>query len=163
MDVPAIIDIEASGFGRGSYPIEIGVALASRETLSFLIRPPAHWDHWSADAQRIHGITRERLLEQGEAPLEVALQMNELLKGGVLYSDAWGFDSSWLAKLFDEAGIIQRFKVESVNKLLNEGQMECWSTTKETVWQERGKKDRHRAASDVSVIQETYCRVIQSA
>ena len=31
-DPPAIIDIEASGFGPDGYPIEIGVALSSGQT-----------------------------------------------------------------------------------------------------------------------------------
>lgn len=160
LDVPAIIDIEASGFGRGSYPIEVGIVLAERQTYSFLIKPPAHWTHWSEEAQAIHGITRERLNSEGQNPRAVAIQLNELLRGKTLYSDAWGFDSSWLAKLFDEAGLIQRFKIDSINKLLSEEQMERWSEAKDEVWLERGKKNRHRAASDVVVIQETYLRVI---
>lgn len=160
-EIPAIIDIEASGFGRGSYPIEVGVALSNRDTLSFLICPPENWTHWSEDAESIHGISRKRLLEKGESPRAIAIKMNELLSGQVLYSDAWGFDSSWLAKLFDEAGLIQRFRIESINKLLTEEQMEVWNEIKDLVWQEKGIKTRHRAASDVRVLQETYCRVVQ--
>lgn len=160
-NVPAIIDIEASGFGRGSYPIEVGVALSSRETVSFLIRPPQHWTHWSVDAEAIHGISRERLQAEGESPRAVAIKLNDLLRGQTLYSDAWGFDSSWLGKLFDEAGLVQRFRMETINKLLNEEQMEDWNRIKDQVWQERGIKTRHRAASDVRVLQETFCRVHQ--
>lgn len=157
--VPAIIDIEASGFGRGSYPIEVGIALESGEVHSFLIKPADNWTHWSVEAEKIHGISRQRLLEEGQSPRAIALQLNELLRGMVLYSDAWGFDSSWIARLFDEASLIQRFKVESINKLFNEEQMEHWNRTKDQVWKEHGSNYRHRAAQDVSVIQETYNRI----
>ena len=59
--VPPIIDLEASGFGRGSYPIEVGFALENREIYSFLIKPEADWTHWSEEAEEIHGISREQL------------------------------------------------------------------------------------------------------
>ena len=32
-EAPAVLDIEASGFGRGSYPIEVGFVLANGEAL----------------------------------------------------------------------------------------------------------------------------------
>lgn len=158
---PAIIDIEASGFGRGSYPIEVGIAFASGDVKSFLIKPADTWTHWSEEAEQIHGISRQRLFEEGQSPRAIALQLNELLKGMVLYSDAWGFDSSWVARLFDEAGLVQRFKVESINKLFNEAQMEHWNYIKEQVWLEHGNNYRHRAAQDVSVLQETFNRIAQ--
>ena len=52
MQIPAIIDIEASGFGRGSYPIEVGFALPDRTSYSFLIKPAQSWTHWSEDAEK---------------------------------------------------------------------------------------------------------------
>ena len=94
MDVPAIIDLEASGFGRGSYPIEVGVSLADGTIHSALIKPPEHWSHWSEDAEAIHGITRDYLQEHGKTPRDVAMELNELLSGQVLFSDAWSFDRS---------------------------------------------------------------------
>ena len=157
--VPAIIDNEASGFGRGSYPIEVGIALGDGELYSFLIKPAESWTHWNKEAEKVHGISRQRLLEEGLSPRAIALQLNELLRGMVMYSDAWGFDSSWIARLFDEAGLVQRFKVESINKLFSEDQMEHWNRIKDQVWSERGTNHRHRAAQDVSVIQETFKRV----
>lgn len=160
--VPAIIDLEASGFGRGSYPIEVGFALEDRVVHSFLIRPATNWVHWSEDAERIHGISREQLQQQGMSPREVALRMNELLRGKTLYSDAWSFDSSWMGRLFEEAELVQRFRIETINKLLTPEQMERWHDSKELVWQEYGVADRHRAANDVRVLQETFLRVIRS-
>jgi hypothetical protein len=156
--VPPIIDLEASGFGRGSYPIEVGIALESREIHSFLIKPEADWTHWSEEAEQIHGITREQLQAEGMSIEEIALTLNEMLRGQTLYSDAWSFDSSWIGRLFDSAGIVQRFRIETINKLLQHDQVEFWHPTKEAVLQELGLK-AHRAAIDVQVLQETYLRI----
>jgi len=158
MDVPAIIDLEASGFGRGSYPIEVGVALADGSVFSELIRPPEHWVHWSEDAEAIHGITRPQLMEHGKTPREVAMQLNDLLKGQVLFSDAWSFDSSWIGRLFDEAGLVQRFKIDTLNRLLTEEEMTRWSDTKDAIIAELGLP-LHRAANDVEILKATFKRV----
>jgi hypothetical protein len=155
---PPIIDLEASGFGRGSYPIEVGFALENREIHSFLIKPEADWTHWSAEAEQIHGITREQLQAEGMSIEDIALKLNGLLRDQTLYSDAWSFDSSWIGRLFDSAGIVQRFRIETINKLLKPEQVEFWHPTKETVLKELGLK-AHRAAIDVQVLQETYLRI----
>ena len=42
---PFIIDVEASGFGSSSYPIEIGVALEYGSRHSALIKPADDWIH----------------------------------------------------------------------------------------------------------------------
>lgn len=156
--VPPIIDLEASGFGRGSYPIEVGFALENREVHSYLIKPEADWTHWSEEAEQIHGISREQLQQEGEDIETIALKLNELLRGQTLYSDAWSFDSSWIGRMFDSAGIIQRFRIETINKLLKPEQVEHWHPIKEAVLQELGIK-AHRAANDVQVLQETYLRI----
>lgn len=156
--VPPIIDLEASGFGRGSYPIEVGIALENREIHSFLIRPEEDWTHWSEEAEKIHGISREQLQTEGLCIEDIALTLNGMLRGQTLYSDAWSFDSSWIGRLFDSAGIVQRFRIETINKLLKPEQIEFWHPTKETVLAELGLK-AHRAGIDVQVLQETYMRI----
>ena len=40
---PLIIDVEASGFGATSYPIEVGVALDGRDNFCSLILPASDW------------------------------------------------------------------------------------------------------------------------
>lgn len=156
--VPPIIDLEASGFGRGSYPIEVGFALENRDIHSFLIKPEADWTHWSQDAENIHGISRDQLEAEGMCIEDIALKLNSMLRGQTLYSDAWSFDSSWIGRLFDSAGIVQRFRIETINKLLKPEQVEFWHPTKEAVLQELGLK-AHRAGIDVQVLQETYLRI----
>ena len=155
---PPIIDLEASGFGRGSYPIEVGFALENRDIHSFLIKPEEDWTHWCKDAEEIHGISRAQLKAEGMCIEDIALKLNEMLRGQTLYSDAWSFDSSWIGRLFDSAGIVQRFRIETINKLLKPDQVEFWHPTKEAVLQELGLK-AHRAGIDVQVLQETYLRI----
>ncbi|MDP2607835.1 MULTISPECIES: hypothetical protein [unclassified Oceanobacter] len=156
--VPPIIDLEASGFGSGSYPIEVGYALEDRMVTCCLIRPAPSWCHWSEEAEKIHGISRSMLESDGLGPREVALRMNDALRGKTLYSDAWSYDSSWLGRLFDEADLVQRFRIDAINRLLSQEQMEAWHDTKNSLWDEL-KIERHRAANDVRVLQETFLRV----
>ena len=66
MPLPVIIDIEASGFGRGSYPIEIGYYTPEGSSYCTLICPEADWVHWDASAESVHGIQRELLLRKGK-------------------------------------------------------------------------------------------------
>ena len=90
---PAILDIEASGFGKGSYPIEIGVAAETGEVHSWLVLPQPDWTHWREEAASLHLISREELLSDGVAPTTIANELNALFEGQTLYSDGWGFDS----------------------------------------------------------------------
>ena len=39
MQMPAILDIEASGFGRGSYPIEIGFVGTDAQHIAAQVTP----------------------------------------------------------------------------------------------------------------------------
>lgn len=155
MEMPAIIDLEASGFGRGSYPIEVGIALADGSVHALLIQPAESWTHWDDKAEAIHGINREYLMEHGKTPREVAIYLNDLCSGQTLYSDAWSFDSSWLGRLFDEAEIIQRFRLDTITRLLSEDEMSQWSDVKDAMVDELGL-EIHRAANDVMLLRETY-------
>ena len=49
---PTIIDVEASGFGPYSYPIEIGVALDNGDKYCTLILPAPAWTHWDEEAEK---------------------------------------------------------------------------------------------------------------
>ncbi len=158
IELPAIIDIEASGLGRGSYPIEIGFVTASGDVGCTLIKPVSNWNHWDASAASLHGISQSILLEHGKAVDDVALWLNEVLKGNVVYSDGWGNDMSWLGKLYEEASQPQLFQIKSILDLLTEEEREVWSTVLDKVVGEAGLT-RHRASSDARLIQETYRRI----
>lgn len=155
MDMPFIIDVEASGFGRGSYPIEVGFARPDGTTAARLIRPEPEWTHWNTEAEAVHGISREQLQQEGLPVVEVADWLNAELEGLTVYSDSWGFDSSWVALLFDQANRWQKFRVDTLNKLLNEQQLASWAKMKQQVLQEL-QLVRHRAADDAYMLQRTF-------
>ncbi|WP_416885008.1 hypothetical protein [Marinospirillum sp.] len=162
MDLPYIIDVEASGFGRGSYPIEIGFVRPNGEAEARLITPLAHWHHWSTEAEGIHGLSREQLFEEGQSVVEVAEWLNHELAGLTVYSDSWGFDNTWIALLFDQAQRLQAFRVDTLSRLLSEAQLESWSQIKYQVQQQLGLI-RHRAAEDARVLQQTLRLARQTA
>ena len=156
---PIIIDVEASGLGRGSYPIEVGIANGSGETHCMLIKPLAEWQHWDHSAELMHGITRDILASYGHPVAEVARKLNALLGGETVYSDAWGNDSSWISQLFDAAEMSQHFRVQSLRDLLSEIQIESWHETKQHIVEENGMS-RHRASADALLLQQTYCQTL---
>ena len=153
--VPIIIDVEASGFGRGSYPIEVGFVMPDGSTQCSLIKPEPSWVHWDESAESLHGITRDILAEHGKPIEEVALWLNKHLKGLTAYSDAWGNDLSWLGALFEYAEVPQLFHLDALNKLLSEEQMNEWRGARDKIVSELSLK-RHRASNDAKIIQMTY-------
>lgn len=159
MDIlPNIIDIEASGFGKESYPIEVGYILGNGDTFCSLIQPAKGWDKWDESAEKIHGIGQQTLLKVGHPVTEIAQALNQQLSGETLYSDAWGNDSSWLGLLFDVADLPMRFRIDSIRYLLTEDQAAHWHATKEKVIKSTPLK-RHRASSDAAILQKTYALI----
>mgnify|MGYP006214889061 FL=1 len=157
----SFIDVEASGLGVGSYPIEAGIALPDGKTKCMLICPPPQWTHWDIHAEELHGISRESLLVNGRSVLQAAMLLNEWLAGQTVYTDAWGNDSCWLAKLFAEAGVVQRFMLDSVVTLLDQTQQDAWHPTKDRIIEESGIL-RHRASNDALVVQKTVTSLMES-
>lgn len=156
---PIIIDVEASGFGGTSYPIEVGVALDDDTKYCSLILPAAEWDHWDSEAEKVHRIARDILETYGKPIPEVAAHMNHLLEGKTLYTDGWVVDKPWLTTLFHKAGMEMKFRVSPLEMILTEGQMERWHETKDRVLAEV-QKHRHRASFDAWIIQQTYQRTL---
>ena len=154
---PIILDIEASGFGNGSYPIEVGFVLPNRNAHCYLIRPEPDWTHWDDGAEQVHGIRRELLLKKGLPVAEIAAQLNRHLHGLTVYSDGWGYDMSWISLLFDRAGISQTFQIETLVNLLSDHQLRRWEKTRRDVIEELQVR-RHRASTDALILQETYLR-----
>ena len=156
--VPTVIDIEASGFGRGSYPVEVGLVLPDGARHCYLIAPARDWIHWDDAAEKIHGISRTLLSSHGQPIQEVAWRLNELLRGKTVYSDAWSFDMSWLGKLFDAANMLQAFRIAALTELMDEEQFSRWDLVKRQVAEEMGLR-RHRASGDARILQETWRRL----
>ena len=147
-----VIDIEASGFGRHSYPIEIGYVREDGQAWCSLVRPAADWLHWDRQAERVHGIARPTLLQHGRAVAEVARRLNDDLAGRTVYCDGWAHDYAWLGVLFEEAGLVPRFKLESVNRLLDDAGLARLDAERRLAFATLGI-GRHRASTDARALQ----------
>jgi hypothetical protein len=156
--LPCVIDIEASGFGRGSYPIEIGIALPNGAALCTLVRPMAAWTHWDPAAERLHGLSREMLLRHGREPAEVAARLNQSLAGESVYTDGWAHDYTWLAILFDAAGCAPSFRLCHLHELLAEPDLSEWDRACLDARAELAST-RHRASADARALQRALCRM----
>ena len=157
---PFIIDVEASGFGSTSYPIEVGVALSNGKRFCTLILPAPDWTHWDKEAEQIHHVSRDVLQSYGKPVTEVADQLNDMFEGKILYSDGWVVDKPWLTTLFHAAGREMKFHVSPLEMILNEQQMEIWHETKNEVINQVNLK-RHRASNDAVIIQETFKQTLE--
>jgi hypothetical protein len=162
ISLPTVLDVEASGFGRNSYPIEVGFVLPDGHTFCSLIRPMAHWTHWDEQAARTHQIPRPLLEERGQSVEEVAQRLNTDLRGTTVYSDGWANDYSWIGALFDAADMTPAFRLENLRKLLTEAESERWHMVKAQISAERGAQ-RHRASADARLLQLTFQRLRSAA
>ena len=155
---PTVIDVEASGFGKGSYPIEVGFVLPDGRSDCMLIRPVAHWVHWDPAAEDLHHISRTLLERHGQPPRRVVDRLNVQLEGRTVYTDGWGNDFSWLAMLYDAAGRTPSYRLESLQKLLTEDERARWEGVRATVSAEASLA-RHRASADAKLLQQTVVRL----
>lgn len=160
--MPIILDLEASGLGTNSYPIEVGIALADGRTVCYLICPHPEWTHWDHTVECLHGLCREQLVKFGRPIAEVAHSLNHLLGAQTVYSDAWGYDQSWLGLLYDYAGVHQQFRLQALQSLFCEAQFNLWNRTLDQVFTEC-EFTRHRASTDARAIQLAFMRSAQLA
>jgi hypothetical protein len=154
IDLPAILDIEASGFGLGSYPIEIGIVMPDARSWCSLVRPEPGWQHWDPNAATVHNITREQLQQHGRTPADIVAVLNDWLRGQVVYSDAWAHDYTWLNKLYDAADRNPSFRLENLRALLTDSEAGLWHELKQRVALQ-ANLPRHRASGDARLLQMT--------
>jgi len=152
--LPVIIDIEASGFGKGSYPIEIGYYRPDGQSYCALIRPEAVWTHWDSSAEKVHGIAREQLLTRGKPVAKVCLELNRKLRGQRIYCDAWAYDYVWLSVMYDAADLVPSFELKDMRDLLGDCEQALWHATRAIV-EVRLHLRRHRASGDARTLFET--------
>ncbi len=158
MQLPTVLDVEASGFGRGSYPIEIGFVEPAGALFCSLVRPAPGWVHWDPAAETLHGISRELLQRHGRPVDWVAAELNRRLAGQIVYCDGWAHDYPWVARLFDEAELNPTFRLEDVRTLLSERELGGWDHSLRALREEL-RPDRHRASSDARLLQLCVQRV----
>lgn len=159
---PYVLDVEASGFGPASYPIEVGVALERGRRHNRLIRPAPGWTHWDAAAERVHRVDRATLERHGRGARDVAAELNALLAGRTVYSDAWVVDRPWLTRLYHAGGLDMRFTLSPLEALLSDARLARWDAVKREVTRELAVP-RHRASHDAWIVQETLGRVLAEA
>ncbi len=159
---PSIVDIEASGFGADSYPIEIGVARDDGALFCRLIKPYPEWTHWDKHAQTLHGISRQHLSAYGENPRTVCQQLNQFLGNRTAYSDGWVVDKPWLTKLYAAANVSMTFQLSALEYLLSEAQMQRWHEVKRAML-DQDQDCRHRASADAQLIQSTFMKTAEKA
>ncbi len=153
--LPIIIDVEASGFGEGSYPIEVGLAMEDSSSHCFLIKPEAGWQHWDKNSEKLHGVSRATLIEHGRDVQDICAELNILLEGKTVYSDGWSYDQTWLHLLFNTAEQLMCFRIQSLVYLFDESQMDNWHSEKIAML-EKTQIKRHRASNDALLLQRTY-------
>jgi len=157
MTVPIVMDIEASGFGKNSYPIEVGFSRRHGEGWCTLIRPEDDWNHWDQQAAQVHRIPREILLDRGKPAIVVAEQLNAMLAGYTVYTDGWAHDYVWLARLYDAADRVQQFRLADFREIISPEQAALWQATRIQV-EDDLNISRHRASNDARVLQLTWLR-----
>lgn len=120
-----ILDFEASSLGSESYPIEVGIALASNpdgpvHAWSSLIQPIRDWTFcgdWDSAAENVHHIPSS-LLATGQLPFSLAKALNAMIGPlGYAYCDGGHYDGFWLERLFKAAGIEPAFALWDLARL----------------------------------------------
>lgn len=158
VDPPTVIDIEASGFGKGSYPIEVGFVLPDGRSECMLIRPGPLWLHWDASAERLHHISRALLVECGKPVEDVARRLNAQLEGRIVYTDGWAHDYTWLSILYEAADCLPSFRLDNLQRLLTQDELAGWDVAKAEV-SAKAASARHRASADARLLQTTVMRL----
>ena len=147
-----VIDIEASGLSKDSYPIEIAWLDVNGNKDSFLIKPAENWLYWDDYAEQcIHKITRDELQQKGCTHLQAANRLNKALSEKTVYSDVARWDKFWLKQLYDKADIAMAFTCADIYSLLPiDNEKHYLQILKETKEMERP----HRALPDcISIMQ----------
>lgn len=155
MCIPFILDIEASGFGQDSYPIEVGVITDSGRRYCRLIKRQQDWNNWSEEAESLHGISRQLLDKKGVSVGQICYELNKMLKGKTVYSDGWVVDYPWMITLFHAARTEMAFKVSPLEAILSEEQMATWDQTRAFILAKE-PITRHRASTDAELIQKVF-------
>lgn len=155
---PCVLDIEASGFGARSYPIEVGYVTGDGRAGCMLVRPADEWTHWDPEAERLHGISRATLLTHGHPAQDVVARLNRELAGQTVYCDGWAHDYAWLAVLFEQVERSPAFRLESINALLDDAALARLDAARREALAQMGLQ-RHRASNDARALQRAVMRV----
>ncbi len=172
MDEPVFLDFEASSLRDDSYPIEVAWGASAAAIETHLISPEGipTWTDWAESAERIHGITRTELLRNGQSPALVAKQLNEMLRGRQVFTDAPDFDRMWLARLFEQYWSPCEITLRHVDELFwevlrrrfaDQDEARRYTVSLQRVARRRAGGRQHRAGDDVAYLVELW-NLVQS-
>ena len=159
----AFIDLEASGLGAKSWPVEVGWAFETGEPVAMLVRPDETWsdDAWDPKAEALHGLSRDRLEREGRAPQDICEAMNAAFGDVEVYSDAPDWDGFWLFRLYSAAGVKQSFLLNDYGRL-----MRPLTAGREPALLQRALRlapPSHRAGPDARHLQTLHRLAVESA
>lgn len=140
------MDIEASGLGPRSYPIEIAWKCSrTGESDLFLINPASAfgWCDWDLRAAQMHGISQTMLSEEGIDVRSACQRLNSALAGREVISDALEFDYFWVRRLFEAGMMHPAFTMRGIDALLSGEQLVQYRLVA------KAQVRRHRAMADV--------------
>lgn len=147
-----VIDFEASGLSKKSYPIEVGITNGA-EHYTVLIKPMSHWAYWEIEAEKVHNIAHDEIMKNGEDPISVAIKLNNILKTSKIYCDNIQWDGFWLNVLFSDNGLSPTFQILDIQDILKTGrQWRLFESKMEKLGMSNIYK-KHRALDDARVIQ----------
>jgi hypothetical protein len=118
LDEFIFLDIEASGLGSGTYPIEVAYASSMEGKSEYLIKPTDDWKNnglWCSNAEfSIHEISQDMLEKHGINPIDVAIALNDALCGKLVLCNDLDYDGVWLTQLFKAANIGVMFSLTDI-------------------------------------------------
>ncbi|MEZ5894369.1 MAG: hypothetical protein R3C58_14655 [Parvularculaceae bacterium] len=152
----AFIDLEASGLSPRSWPIEVGWCLVGGAPEAILVKPVPDWSlsEWSKEAEALHGVSCDTLVKKGAEPKLVCERLNAALAGRAVYSDAPDWDGFWLYRLFQAAGVKQRFTLSHLGELFRSVPPEKMDAYVSAA--EKKTPRKHRAIPDVLHMRTLY-------
>lgn len=152
------LDMESSGW-KG-YPIQVGVIRTDGKTYKSLIKPHKEWLsdlEWSYNAQCIHKMKKEYVIENGRDLTVVANELNNFLTTTDVYVDS-RYDVMWLDLLFEFAEVKRTFKMFVIDDICPEDFTIHWSLMFERTRKLSGLP-LHDALNDAKLIQRTFIAI----
>lgn len=144
------IDFEASCLPRHgrSFPIEVGIA-GIGVSRSWLIRPHDDWEgwDWTERAQALHGLSRERIAQEGMDAARVLAELSVAVGGHRLVADSL-IDQYWLDTLVAAAGQEKMLTIDHVSMVMEELRANEARIAQALDYADRQVSVRHRAAAD---------------
>lgn len=146
----AFLDVEASGLGSGSYPIELGWAIPWSASGGVLIRPALDWTYWNPASERLfHRISRQHLEQHDVPPAQALAQIIKAVQGHQVYSADPDFDVHWLGLLARAAWETTPFEIGDAQKLFRAAAAQRHRNLDAiTIEAERRRPHIHRAQAD---------------